>query len=69
MGSFSIVHWLIYIAVTAIWIVPLFQILGRIGWPRGLAFLALFPPAGLILFWCIAFGGWRSPGQGGRSAI
>ena len=50
MYAFSIIHWLVLLAVSALWIVPLYHMLGRVGWPRALAFLALFPPAGLVLF-------------------
>ncbi len=64
--AFSIVHLLILLLVWAVWIVPLYLILGRIGWSRGWALLALFPPAALILLWCIAFGAWQSPAADGR---
>ena len=57
MGSLSIWHWLILI-VWASWLVPLYRIFGRIGFPRALAFLALFPPAGMFMLWVVAFARW-----------
>jgi hypothetical protein len=45
--------------IWAIWIIPLYMILGRIGFAKGWAFVALFPPLGLILIWVIAFARWR----------
>jgi len=42
------------------WIVPLYRILGRTGLGAGWSFLALFPPAGMVLLWVIAFARWPS---------
>jgi hypothetical protein len=56
----SIAHLLILVAIWTIWIVPLYSIMGRIGWARAWAFVALFPPLGLVLLWCIAFARWNS---------
>lgn len=73
MGAFSIWHWLIVIIAWVVWIVPLYRILGRVALPKGLAFLALFPPLGLIILWVIAFSGWgiadayEEPAMGDRS--
>jgi hypothetical protein len=58
MGSLSIWHWAALIIVWAIWIIPLFTILGRVGVARGWAFVALFPPLGMVLLWVIAFMRW-----------
>lgn len=55
MGSFSIWHWLIIIIIWTAWIVPLYRILGKAGFAKGWAFLALFPPAGMVILWVIAF--------------
>ena len=58
MGGLSIWHWLVVVIIWTIWIVPLYKILGRIGWARGWSFVALFPPFGMVLLWCIALGRW-----------
>lgn len=57
--GFSVLHLLILILVEAIWIVPLYWLLGRVGWSRAWAFVALIPIGGLVLLWAIAFGRWR----------
>jgi len=46
--------------VIVIWFVSLHFILGKIGWPSGWAFVAIFPPAAMVLLWCIAFGRWHA---------
>lgn len=63
MGSFSIVHVLILLTVAVVWVVPVYHLLGRIGWSRGWTIVSIFPLFALILLWCIAFGRWRSPGN------
>jgi len=52
-------HWLIVIVAWILWIVPLYKILGRVGIAKGWAFVALFPPFGMIVLWTIAFSRWR----------
>jgi hypothetical protein len=59
MGSYSLMHWIILLVVWAIWIIPLYKILGRVGWSRGWVFIALLPPFAMVLLWVIAFGRWR----------
>lgn len=61
MRDLSMWHWLVIviIIVWTVWIVPLYKILGRVGLARGWAFVALFPPFGMILMWVIAFIRWR----------
>jgi len=59
MGSLSMFHWLILLVMWVLWIVPLYRILGRIGWSQGWAFVALIPPLGMVLLWFIAFGKWK----------
>ena len=62
MGGFSIIHWIILLIVWAVWMIPLYRLLGRIGWSRSWTFVALFPPAAMVLLWCISFGRWRTDG-------
>ena len=60
MPSFSLVHWLVVLVIEAVWIIPLYKILGRVGWSRGWVLVALIPPLVLVMFWAIAFGRWKS---------
>lgn len=60
MGGYSLVHWIILLVVWAAWIVPLYSIMGRIGWSRGWAFVALIPPLAIVVLWAVAFGRWNS---------
>jgi hypothetical protein len=50
-----------------IWIPPLYRLLGRIGWNRAWAFVAVFPPFGMALIWVVAFARW-SAAAGTRQA-
>jgi len=60
MASFSWTYSLLLLCAIILWFVPLYTILGKIGWRRGWACVAIFPPAAMVLLWCIAFGRWRS---------
>jgi hypothetical protein len=40
------------------WVFPLWRIVGKAGYPPALSLLALFPAAGLILLWWLAFARW-----------
>ena len=59
MNSFTMTHVFILVAMWAAWMIPLSTILRRIGWSRGLVLVAIFPPFGMVLLWCIAFGQWK----------
>jgi hypothetical protein len=41
-----------------LWVYPLWRIIGRAGYPRAIALLAIFPAVGLILLWWLAFSRW-----------
>lgn len=58
MHAYALAHWWVLIIAWVLWIVPLYRLLGRIGLARGWAFVALFPPAGMVLLWVIAFSKW-----------
>lgn len=58
MGGLSIWHSLIVLIIWTAWIVPLYRIFGRIGFAKGWAFLALFPPAGMVMLWVTALARW-----------
>ena len=56
----SLAHLIVLALVMAAWGIPLYSILGRIGWSRAWALVALVPPLAMILLWWIAFGRWNS---------
>ena len=60
MGGLSLWHLIFMLIIWVVWIVPLYRIFGKIGFPKWLAFIALFPPAGIVMLWVIAFTKWKS---------
>ena len=58
MFGISLIHLLVFAIVIAIWIIPLWRISARAGYPGALALLALFPPLAIILLWALAFAKW-----------
>ncbi len=58
MDSFSIWHWLILVVWLAIFIVPLWRIVSRAGFPGALALLAIIPLLNIVLLWVFAFVKW-----------
>jgi ATP/ADP translocase len=58
MGSLGPVHWIIVLFVLATYIVPIAQVLRRVGFSSWLAVLALIPLVNLVLFWVFAFAPW-----------
>lgn len=54
----SLPHLIILAIIWAVWIVPLYRILGRLGFAKWWAFLA-FPPAGMVILWVLAFTRWQ----------
>ena len=64
MGAASLHHWVVLALAAAIWIVPLWKLLERTGRRGAWALLALFPLAGLVILWVVAFGTWKAPAPG-----
>jgi hypothetical protein len=58
MGEPSIAHWIITIALVAIWLVPLWVITRRIGRSPALSVIALL--VGPLYLWWLAFSRWPS---------
>ena len=58
MGSFSIVHWLIFIVVIAFWIIPAWKIADRVGIGGAWSLLLIVPLVGMIAYWAFAFMKW-----------
>ncbi|MGR4862943.1 hypothetical protein [Caulobacter sp. LARHSG274] len=60
MGSFSIFHWLILIAILAVFVVPCGLIFKRAGWSPWLALILVVPGAAIVLLWVFALARWPS---------
>ena len=62
MGGFSIVHWLIVLAVLALIGVPIAKILQRMGYSRWWTLLAFVPLLNWVGLWLVAFNKWPMEG-------
>ena len=58
MGSISIIHWLIVLIVLGAWIFPIAIIVGKAGFSRWWALLALAPLINFIALWAFALVRW-----------
>ncbi len=58
MVSFSIWHWIILAAWLAVFIVPLWRIVSKAGFPGAFALLAIIPLLNIVLLWVFAFIKW-----------
>lgn len=58
MGSMSVWHWTILLLVSLVWVIPLWRIVAKAGYPGALALLGLIPGVNLILLWIFAFVRW-----------
>ncbi|WP_241693628.1 hypothetical protein [Caulobacter sp. SSI4214] len=58
MGGIGFIHWIVLITVVALYVVPISQILKRVGYSRWLTLLALIPLVNFICFWIFAFAPW-----------
>lgn len=58
MGSFSIWHWLVVLAVSLIFIVPMAIIIGRTGRSRWWVLMFFVPLVGVIALWVLALVRW-----------
>jgi uncharacterized membrane protein YhaH (DUF805 family) len=65
MGSFSIFHWLIVIAVLVIYFVPTVKILNKAGYSGWWSLLLLVPLVNIVMLFVFAFADWPAlRGQG-----
>lgn len=68
MGTFSPIHWIIFLAMTvpllALFIVPVWRILKRAGFNGAWALLMFVPVANFMLLWCVAFLKWPNDPEG-----
>jgi hypothetical protein len=58
MGGLSIWHWIIVLTFSVVWLVPLWRIVGKAGFPGPLSLLALVPLVNVVLLWVFAFVRW-----------
>ncbi len=58
MSSFSIWHWLFLAVWLAVFIVPLWRIVSKAGFPGAFALLAIIPLLNIVLLWVFAFIKW-----------
>ncbi len=58
MGSMSWLHWLVLLAVLAIFFIPVARIFKRAGWSPWLTLVVLIPGASIVLLWVFAFAPW-----------
>jgi hypothetical protein len=58
VGSFSIWHWIIILFFLAIYLVPLWRIVGKAGFHGAFSLLALVPLVNIVMLWVFAFAKW-----------
>ena len=61
LGNYSLFHWAIMIAVSAVWVAPLWKLLERSGRKGAWALLGVIPFIALCILWVVAFGEPKSP--------
>ena len=58
MGALSLLHWIILLALAALFVIPAARILKRVGLSPWLGLLYLVPLVNLIFLWVFAFMRW-----------
>lgn len=58
MGGLSIWHGIIFVLFSGIWVIPLWRIVGRAGYPGAFALLSIIPVVNLVMLWVFAFSRW-----------
>ena len=58
MGAFSFLHWFIILFALCIYIVPMWVIVRKAGYPGALSLLMLVPVLNIIALWFFAFSNW-----------
>lgn len=59
-------HWLWFLAIAVVVVIPAWRICQRTGFPAWLGLLILVPIANLFLLYLIAFADWPADKAGGR---
>ena len=58
MGNLGVWHWAIILFFVAIYVVPVWRIVSKAGFPGVLSFLALVPVLNIVMLWVFAFVKW-----------
>jgi uncharacterized membrane protein YhaH (DUF805 family) len=58
MGTFSIVHWLIFGIIFTSWMVPAWKITSKAGYSGAWSLILLVPMVGFVAVWAFAFMKW-----------
>jgi hypothetical protein len=58
MWAFSLVHWVIFALVFAVWIIPAWKIVSRAGFSGAWSLLLIVPILGAVMYWVFAFVRW-----------
>jgi hypothetical protein len=67
LGQYSPWHFALLGLLIFLWVLPLWRIVAKAGYPPFISLLAIFPAIGLILLWWLAFARWPVE-RNGRSA-
>jgi hypothetical protein len=60
MGDFSFFHWIIFLVMIALVLIPAAKILSKAGFSGWLSILLLVPLVNLICVWIFAFSKWSN---------
>lgn len=66
MGTFSIIHWLIFAIVFIAWMVPAWRITSKAGFSGAWSLILLVPMVGFVAIWAFAFMKWPIETQAER---
>jgi predicted PurR-regulated permease PerM len=58
MGAMSLWHWLVFVIILAVLLVPVARVLRRVGFSRWWCIVTVIPLFGLIGLWVFAFVPW-----------
>lgn len=58
MGSFGIWHWLIFLFVFSIYVVPVWRIVSKAGYNGAFCLLGFIPVLNIIMLYVFAFSKW-----------
>jgi hypothetical protein len=58
VASFSIWHWCIVLFAFGLFVIPLWRIVSRAGFPGAFSLLALIPMVNILMLWVFAFISW-----------
>jgi hypothetical protein len=68
LGQYSAWHFALLGLLICLWVVPLWRIVAKAGYPPFISLLAIFPAIGLVLLWWLAFAHWPAERHGRTAA-